>query len=157
MNKIWYEWSKLKIPKCQETYIICALFYFLCFGTGQLCLYPSGGWINIKMSSYQYRKSHCGDKTILRPSYLHNGISYTDKTTSLYWIRTLGSTPLALGLLHDWSSASEVTLKNIGIDNNVRTGVANSLCTYLCVILVFISPSCEVKKKLNTKITLKWM
>ena len=24
---------------------------------------------------------------ILRPSYLHNGISYTGKTTSLYWIR----------------------------------------------------------------------
>ena len=47
----------------------------------------SGGWINIKMSSYQYRKSHCGDKTILRPSYLHNGITYTDKMTSLYWIR----------------------------------------------------------------------
>ena len=34
------------------------------------------------MSSYQYRKSHYGDKTILRPSYLHNGISYTDKMTS---------------------------------------------------------------------------
>ena len=24
-----------------------------------------GGWFNIKMPSYQYRKSHCGDKTIL--------------------------------------------------------------------------------------------
>ena len=33
-----------------------------------------GGGFNIKMSSYQYRKSHCGDKTILRPSYLYNGI-----------------------------------------------------------------------------------
>ena len=44
-----------------------------------------GGWFNIKMTSYQYRKSHCGDKTILRPSYLHNGISYTG--TSLCWIR----------------------------------------------------------------------
>ena len=33
-----------------------------------------GPWFNIKMSSYQYRKSHCGDKTIFRPSYLHNGI-----------------------------------------------------------------------------------
>ena len=52
-----------------------------------------GGWINIKMPSYQYRKSHCGDKTILRPSYLHNGISYTGKTTSLYWIAAQG-TPL---------------------------------------------------------------
>ena len=27
-----------------------------------------GPWFNIKMTSYQYRKSHCGDKTILRPS-----------------------------------------------------------------------------------------
>ena len=42
------------------------------------------------MSSYQYRKSHYGDKTILRPSYLHNGISYTGKTISLYWIRSQG-------------------------------------------------------------------
>ena len=52
----------------------------------------SGGRFNIKMSSYQYRKSHCGDKTILRPSYLHNGISYTDKMASLYWIRAQWST-----------------------------------------------------------------
>ena len=48
-----------------------------------------GPRFNIKMTSYQYRKSHCGDKTILRPSYLHNGISYTGKTTSLYWIKAL--------------------------------------------------------------------
>ena len=45
------------------------------------------GWFNIKMPSYQYRKYHCGDKTTLRPSYLHNRISYTSKTSSLYWIR----------------------------------------------------------------------
>ena len=49
----------------------------------------SGPQFNIKKTSYQYRKSHCGDKTILRPSYLHNGISYTGKITSLYWIRAL--------------------------------------------------------------------
>ena len=53
----------------------------------------SGPWFNIKMPSYQYRKSHCGDKTVVRSSYLHNGISYTGKTTSLYWIRALISTP----------------------------------------------------------------
>ena len=41
------------------------------------------------MTSYQYRKSHCGNKTILRPSYLHNGISYTGKMSSLYWIGAL--------------------------------------------------------------------
>ena len=41
------------------------------------------------MSSYQYRKSHCGDKTILRSSHLHHGISYTGKITHLYLIGAL--------------------------------------------------------------------
>ena len=27
--------------------------------------FNSGPWFNIKMSSYQYRKSHCGDKTVV--------------------------------------------------------------------------------------------
>ena len=49
-----------------------------------------GPWFNIKMSSYQYRKSHCGDKTVVRSSYLHNGISYTGKMSSLYWIGAQG-------------------------------------------------------------------
>ena len=49
----------------------------------------SGPGFNIKMPSYQYRKSHCGDKTILRPSYHRNGISCTDKMTFLYWIKAL--------------------------------------------------------------------
>ena len=47
----------------------------------------AGPWFNIKMTSYRYRKSHCGDKTVVRSSYLHNGISYTGKMTSFYWIR----------------------------------------------------------------------
>ena len=42
-----------------------------------------GSRLNIKMLFYQYRKSHCGDKTVVRSSYFHNGISYT----TLYWIR----------------------------------------------------------------------
>ena len=55
-----------------------------------VCIEDTGPWFNKKMSSYQYRKSLCGDKTILRPSYfIHNGISYTGKTTSLYWIGAL--------------------------------------------------------------------
>ena len=45
----------------------------------------SGPRFNIKMSSYQYSKSHCGDKTVLRSSYLHKGIPYTGKMSSLYW------------------------------------------------------------------------
>ena len=44
-------------------------------------------WFNTKMTSCQYKKSHFGDKAILRPSYLQNGISYTGKMTSLYWIK----------------------------------------------------------------------
>ena len=50
-----------------------------------------GPWFNIKMLSYRYRKSHCGDKTVVRSSYLHNGISYTGKMSSLYRIGALGT------------------------------------------------------------------
>ena len=51
------------------------------------CRWGSGGYFIIKMPSYhQYRKSHCGDKMILCPSFLHNGISNTGKMISLYWI-----------------------------------------------------------------------
>ena len=59
-----------------------------------------GGWFNIKMPSYQYRKSHCGDKTILRPSCLHNGISYTGKMTSLYCFGALAPCVSRTG--HPW-------------------------------------------------------
>ena len=45
---------------------------------------------NIDMSSYQYRKSHCGDQTILQSSYLCIGISYTGKMAFLYWISPQG-------------------------------------------------------------------
>ena len=41
----------------------------------QILKWTPGSWFNKKMTSYQYRKSHCGDKTILRLSYLHSGIS----------------------------------------------------------------------------------
>ena len=57
--------------------------------TGHNSLSEPGPWFNIKMSFYQYRKSHCGDKTVVRSSYLHNGISYAGKMSSLYWIGAL--------------------------------------------------------------------
>ena len=41
-------------------------------------------WFNIKMSSYQYKKSHCGDKTVVRSSFLHNGICYILVRCHLY-------------------------------------------------------------------------
>ena len=46
-------------------------------------------WFSIKMPSYQYRKYHCGDKTVVRSSYLYNGISFTGKMASFYWISPL--------------------------------------------------------------------
>ena len=51
-----------------------------------------GPGFNINMSSYQYRKTHCGGKTVIRLSYLHNGISYTGKMASSYWISPSVST-----------------------------------------------------------------
>ena len=58
-----------------------------------------GPRFNIKISSYQYRKSHCGDKTIVRSSHLHNGISYTGKMTSLSWIRAQNSMRILVRLI----------------------------------------------------------
>ena len=72
------------------------------------CARP-GPWFNIKISSYQYSKSHCGDKTILRPSYLHNGISYTGNTTSLYWIGALEQNGTNVQLSH-WNNSSGVRI-----------------------------------------------
>ena len=54
-----------------------------------ISILSSGPLFNIKMSSYQYGKCHCGEKTVVRSSYLHNGISYTGKMTSLYWFSPL--------------------------------------------------------------------
>ena len=54
-----------------------------------LVIETPGPWFNIKMSSYQLWKYHCGDKTVVRSSYLHNGISYTGKMWSLYWTSPL--------------------------------------------------------------------
>ena len=61
----------------------------VCIFLGIYCrcdLCNPGPWFNIKMSYYQYRKSHCGDKTVVRLSYLHNGNLYTGKMIPLYWI-----------------------------------------------------------------------
>ena len=60
-----------------------------------------GGRFNIKTSSH-----HCGDNTILWPSYLPNGISYTNKMTSLYWIKALNS-KLASILMRIWNRSFE--------------------------------------------------
>ena len=84
----------------------------------------AGPWFNIKMTSYQYRISHCGDKTILRPSYLHNGISYTGKMTSLYWIGALDQYLTVTNVLTNWGQVMHICVSKLSIiasDNGLAT------------------------------------
>ena len=41
-------------------------------------------WFSINMSSYPHKKSHCGDKTVVRSSHFHNGISKTGKMAGTF-------------------------------------------------------------------------
>ena len=77
-------------------------------------LWP-GPWYNIKMSSYLYRKSHCGDKTVVRSSYLHNGFSYTGKMSSSYWIRALVM-PYVRRQTITWINAVLMSTEALGIN-----------------------------------------
>ena len=88
----------VSIARNLDEYIMCWTHCDLVLPYGTM---EPGPWFNIKMTSYQYRISHCGDQTILRPSFLHIGISYTDKTTSLYWIGAL----IDIGYGTWWSQA----------------------------------------------------
>ena len=90
LNTSFHDWHQMN--KKWKYYNI---LYFSCWPPCCQCnfLLPTvirpGPWFNIKMTSYQYRKSHCGDKTVVRSSYLHNGVSYTCKMSSLYLISPL--------------------------------------------------------------------
>ena len=87
------------------------------------------------MTSYQYMKSHCGDKTILRPSYLHNGISYTGKMTSLYW---LGAQVLTCpGYVLLVKIALYVFCSSIMLENKVTTTITNNEITYVITNTIF--------------------
>ena len=85
---------------------------------GLFCPYP-GPRFNIKMSSYQYRKSHYGDKTVVRSSYLHSGISYSGKMTSLYRIRAQTAIQWALTHWgHQITIADKFPSTNLYCDDN---------------------------------------
>ena len=86
-----------------------------------------GPWFNIKMSSYQYRKSHCGDKTVVRSSYLHNGISYAGKMTSLYWIRALDLICVDAGLIKT-NSVQAI----LYIHRSIKHDQSHGNCCFLC-------------------------
>ena len=78
------------------------------YGEERIGFLQPGSWFSIKMPSYQYRKSHCGDKTVVRSSYLHNGISYTGKMASLYWFR-----PQFLVSDRGWQQQRHINLHNL--------------------------------------------
>ena len=61
----------------------------------------SGGRLNIKMSSYQYRDPHVKDKTVLWPSYLQHGNPHTWESWSLYWAKALAITQLRWWLVEE--------------------------------------------------------
>ena len=60
------------------------------------------------MPSYQYRKSHCGDKEVVRSSYLHNGISYTGNMAYLYW-----TSPLSDVIVTHHTMATDICVSQI--------------------------------------------
>ena len=106
----------------------------------------AGGWFNIKTASYQHRKSHCGDKTILRPSYLQNGISYTGKMTSLYWIRAqdiicaCGRSNEGGANVCAQAGVFEVLEKVFCIDLVQKFGISVNWRFRFCQVLVVVGP-----------------
>ena len=82
------------------------------------------------------RKSHCGDKTILRPSYLHNGISYTGKMTSLYWI---GAQHLVTAMDHRCHKMLvRTTLCSLGTSGTGNVQRHDAGCPYSAVYWYYI-------------------
>ena len=86
-NQDWVTWKDMKHPKyCiirTGSKAMCFMYIYQCYwwlirshrtGLNVNTYKGPGGWFNIEMPPYQYRKSFCGDKTILRLSYLHNGL-----------------------------------------------------------------------------------
>ena len=91
-----------------------------------------GPWFNIKMSSFQYRKSHCGDKTVVRSSYLHNGIFYTGKMTSLYWFGPPGYID---GLLQDCRISGVLAVEILQSCTKSSTGICISKGSVLWLLI----------------------
>ena len=102
-----------------------------------------GPWFNIKISSYQYRKSHCGDKMVVRSAYFHNEFSYTGKMTYLYWFSPLGHTQPCLlwlcGMTANWTCWANLFMKLrderpwlVPIDIPVYSRLRNNSSSWLC-------------------------
>ena len=75
----------------------------------------------INILSFQYCKFHCGDKTILRPPYLHNHISYTGNATFLYWLRDQKTT-YDYRVYEKWTHCNVINNISLPINSWENTG-----------------------------------
>ena len=76
-------------------------------------------WNKQKSSNEHICQNFCilaSDNTIIRSSYLHNGISYTGKTASLYWISHQSSAE-SIGWLPAISAALAINCRHSEPDN----------------------------------------
>ena len=100
----------------------------------------SPGYIDCSRASLQHhRKSHRGDKTILRPSYLHNGISYTGKTASLLYPRP---TKLEGGILDSPCPSVRLSVcRRHGFRSISQVCFEISISNFICMLMVAIGRS----------------
>ena len=101
----------------------------------------SGPWFNIKMSSYQYRKPHCGDKTVVRSSYLHNGVSYTGKMSFLYWISPQVAYTVPSQYLDQWCWNTLNYIDGLAQDCSDSSALAMELLQYRAKPSIYASPT----------------
>ena len=83
----------------------------------------AGPRFNRNMTPNQYRKSRCGDKMILPLSYLHNEISYTCKTTSLYSFRAqdVELTLTGFVFINNWKTIQLLSIASLMQNTNQGT------------------------------------
>ena len=77
--------SQVETCSVSKTLTLSQEYPFMC---RKRMLLPSLTFLKLTFLQ-KYRKSHCGDNTDIRSSYLPNGNSYSGKISSLYWISPL--------------------------------------------------------------------
>ena len=107
-NRTSYVNFKLKLCECAQSHalgtctkfqleiltinVISGIVYFreiILESSRSISETTPGPSFNIKMPFYQYRKSQCLDKTVVRSSYLQNGTSYSGKTVYIFFIESV--------------------------------------------------------------------
>ena len=96
------------------------------------CYRPKGAF-KIKMPSYQYRNSQCGDMTILWRFSLHNGISYTGEMTFSYWIWIMAEVLITRHLLYYYD-----LIQSLLMNSCCRCLISNVAIIYL------VTPACLI-------------